>query len=49
MMANGTLDGYPHADEITTTDPSEFMEKPCDILVPAAKEKAINKDNAPNL
>jgi glutamate dehydrogenase (NAD(P)+) len=49
MLQNGTLANYPKADEITTIDPSEFMEKPCDFLVPAAKEKAINKDNANDL
>jgi len=46
MMANGTLANYRHADEVETSDPAFFMTKPCDILIPAAKEKAINKDNA---
>lgn len=27
----------------------EFMEKECDILIPAAKEKAINRDNVANI
>merc|ERR1712072_1431059 len=49
MVQNGSLENYPHAMEATSFDPSEFMEKPCDILVPAAKEKAINKDNAGDL
>lgn len=49
MTKNGTLKGYPGADEETTLDPTEFMEKECDILVPAAKECAINQDNANDL
>ena len=49
MVQNGTLANYPHATEVETMDPSSFMEQPCDVLVPAAKEKAINKDNAPGL
>lgn len=49
MMANGTLANYPHATEIDTFDPASFMSQPCDVLVPAAKEKAINKDNAASL
>lgn len=45
MLMHGSLENYPHADEATSMDPAEFMEKPCDVLVPAAKEKAINMDN----
>jgi glutamate dehydrogenase (NAD(P)+) len=49
MVQHGTLEGFPHADEITTLNPTDFMEKECDILVPCAKEKAINKDNVNDL
>jgi len=49
MAQNGTLANYPHASEVETTDPSQFMEQPCDVLLPAAREKAINKDNAYDL
>lgn len=46
MLSKGTLANYRHAYEIETVDPASFMEKECDVLIPAAKEKAINKDNA---
>jgi len=49
MQTRGSLKGFPGAVEETTLEPSEFMEKECDILVPAAKECAINQDNAPDL
>ncbi len=49
MNTRGTLKGYNRAIEETELDPQEFMEKECDILIPAAKEKAINKDNVKNL
>jgi glutamate dehydrogenase (NAD(P)+) len=45
----GTLCGYSGAEDETSLDPSEFMEKECDILIPAAKEKAINQDNCDKL
>jgi len=46
MKKNGTLANYPHATEVETIDPTLFMEKPCDVLIPAAREKAISIDNA---
>ena len=45
----GTFIGFNGAVEETSMDPTEFMEKPCDILIPAAKEKAINQDNCDQL
>lgn len=42
MNSRGTLIGFNAATEETELDPSEFMEKECDILLPAAKEKAVN-------
>merc|ERR1712195_37248 len=49
MLSKGTLANYRHAHEVETVDPASFMEMPCDVLIPAAKEKAINKDNADKL
>lgn len=46
MLSKGTLANYRHAEEIELTDPAAFMEKECDVLLPAAKEKAININNA---
>lgn len=37
--------GFNRATEEVSLDPLEFMQKECDILIPAAKEKAINQDN----
>lgn len=48
-MKNKTFDGYAHAAEIETTDPLSYMEKECDVLIPAAVERSIHKYNAPNL
>lgn len=45
----GTLAGYNRALEETELNSMEFMEKECDILIPAAKEKAINKENCDDL
>ena len=49
MTQRGTLKGYNRATAETDLDPAEFMEFECDILIPAAKEKAINKDNVDDL
>lgn len=45
MTKNKTLVGHPDAKETNSADPILFMYKECDILIPAAKEKVINKDN----
>ena len=49
LQEKGTLAGYPGAEETNTTNPLEFMEKKCDILLPAAIEKSIHKFNADKL
>ena len=43
---NGTVATYPKAQKIAN---SELLELECDILVPAALENQITKDNAANL
>jgi glutamate dehydrogenase (NAD(P)+) len=48
-MQRGTLKGFKDATEETEIDTQEFMEMECDVLIPAAKEKAINKDNCDDL
>jgi len=49
MVKNGTLKGFPDATEETLKDPSSFMEKACDCLIPAATEKSIHRENAGKL
>lgn len=44
VLDKGTINGYPKAKAIDPKDSLLFEE--CDILVPAATEKAITKDNA---
>lgn len=44
--ANGTLDGFPGSRTITN---AELLELPCDVLIPAALENQITKDNAANI
>jgi len=46
---NGTLSGFPFAEHESATDPSSFLEKPCDILVLAAVEKTVTFENADKL
>jgi glutamate dehydrogenase (NAD(P)+) len=48
---NGTLFNFPGADSSvgSETEATAYMEMPCDILIPAALEKSINRDNAPRI
>ena len=48
---NKTVHGFPGAKESLNQDqnPSSFMEKECDILIPAAVERSVNMSNAPRL
>ena len=43
---NKNLGGFPDADFLTN---EELLALPCDILVPAAMENAIHRDNAPGV
>lgn len=43
---NGTLKDFPGADNVTN---AELLVLPCDVLVPAAMEGQITKNNAPNV
>mmetsp|Transcript_14420 Transcript_14420/g.28478 ORF Transcript_14420/g.28478 Transcript_14420/m.28478 type:complete len:421 (+) Transcript_14420:244-1506(+) len=46
----GTLEGFPGAEKSCgAAEAPSFMEFECDILVPAALEKSINRSNAPNI
>jgi glutamate dehydrogenase (NAD(P)+) len=49
MGKNKTLKGYPKATTEETENPKSYMEKECDVFIPAAVEKSINKDNARNI
>jgi glutamate dehydrogenase (NAD(P)+) len=44
--ATDTVTGFPDTENITN---EELLELPCDILIPAALEKAITKENAPRI
>lgn len=47
MKANkNSLEGYSKAEIISN---SELLELECDVLIPAAKEDQISRDNAPNI
>lgn len=46
VAENGGVAGFPGADPI---DPDDMLLQPCDVLVPAALERVITKDNAAQL
>lgn len=46
LTKNGTLAGYPKAIEEENTDPTKFLEKTADYLIPAAVEKSLHAGNA---
>jgi glutamate dehydrogenase (NAD(P)+) len=43
---DNTLEGFEGAEKISN---NELLELECDVLIPAAKEDQINKDNAPKI
>lgn len=45
----GTLNYYPRCEEETCINPSSYIERECDILIPAAIERTIHHRNAPNI
>lgn len=49
LKENGSFIGYEEADECEVKDPTSFMTKQADFLVPAATEKSIHKQNAGDL
>lgn len=46
VAATGGVLGFSGAESI---DPDEMLIQPCDVLVPAALERVIHKENAPKL
>ena len=46
VAETGTVTGFSEAE---TIDPQEMLEQPCEVLAPCAMDRAIHKDNAPNL
>lgn len=50
QLKHGTLEGFPGAEESCgEKGANAYMERPCDILIPAALEKSINAKNAPRI
>lgn len=48
-QAKGSLKEYHLRDQIELDNPQSFMEREMDVLIPAAVEKSIHRDNAPNI
>jgi len=46
---NGSLLGYPGAQETETANPLSYITRECDYLIPAAVEMSINKSNAKDI
>ena len=46
MTEKGTLVGFPGAKETETKNPTLFLEKKADFLIPAAVEKSLHQGNA---
>jgi len=46
---NGSLKGFPGAEETELSNPLSYLEKEVEYLIPAATEKSIHKENAPRL
>ena len=46
FVEKGTLAGFPGAKEDLTKDFQSLLERECDILIPAATERSLNKQNA---
>ena len=49
MLANGGLTGYPHGKYVSADRAKEVLELECDILIPAALEGQITRENAPRI
>lgn len=48
-MEHGSIKDFPDADEVERSDPLSWLERECDVLIPAAVEKSIHRDNASNI
>ena len=45
-LENGTIKGFPGATPYDKEPKEELLCEPCDILIPAASEQQITKENA---
>jgi glutamate dehydrogenase (NAD(P)+) len=49
LIHNGTLTGFPRASEDTLLNSESYLERECDILIPSALGRSINRLNADKL